>query len=242
MIFLLTPSTVTSVSLKRQKGFPYKINRFGLGLRPILPIGSAIYWRFLFEKSFPRYVVALLPFVVAMLIWPDLAFPISQAPVPMFVMIFLLETRVLSVPTEAARAKLIAPDRAAAVLDLLAVRARAILTDLAAEREIMAGALHLVVEQSRMARVAPLSFVSVQHVTDGVTLLELSEAERAALAARLFDAELDERTLRKVNLAENSFLRSVALDPATVSAHARLAAMARRAPTDAPGHAAPAPA
>jgi hypothetical protein len=42
----------------------------------------------------------------------------------------------------------------------------------------------------------------------------------------LFADGLDERLLQRVNLAQNTFLRSVAFDASAVSAHARLEALA----------------
>ena len=85
-----------------------------------------------------------------------------------------------------------------------------------------------VVEQSALAKVPPLTLISVQ-IDDGTPrILDLTPEERDALASAIFDADLTEQQLHRANLAENEFLRDTLLDAATVSAHARLAAMAGR--------------
>jgi hypothetical protein len=171
-------------------------------------------------------VIALAPFPVAMLIRPDLALPISQAPILMFGIVIWIETSVLSVPTAARRRALIDPDVAARGLDALNARARHLLTRIAARRNITEGRLHLVIEQSAMARVAPLTLVSVQAEAPAPAVHDLDAAEIAMLETELFDADLTEALLHRINLAENTFLRDLPLEARSVSAHARLAAMA----------------
>jgi hypothetical protein len=188
-----------------------------------------------FEHSLPRYVVALLPFPVAMLIWPDLALPISQAPLLMIGFVLFIETSVLSIGSPDRRRARATEAEAARALDLLRVRGREVLTRIAAGRGLTDGTLTLVVEQSAMARLRPLTLVRVR--TDGETPepLDLSPDEIALLRDGLFDEALPETLLHRVNQAENEFLRTVTLDVRGVSAHARLAAMAARAPLTARG-------
>lgn len=200
----------------------------GRGALPI-PRGTvlrAIFWRCLFEVSLLRYLAALVPFPFLIIAQPDMALPLAQAPLLMFALVYLIETSVLAIPSPEKRRKLVDPDAAARGLDLLRVRASAILTRIAAGRGLGKGSLHLVIEQSAMARVTPLTLVSVQ-TAEHAPFLDLSAEERALMAG-LFDEGLDERTLLRINLAEDRFLRDVALEARGVSGHARLAAMAAK--------------
>ena len=223
---LATPNRPTPDSLTRQTTSPLYINRFGLGLRPVLSPDRAIYWRFFLEKSFPRYMAALLPFIIAMLIWPGSALAISQAPVPMFVLIYLVETRVLSIPNDKARKRLMSADGAAEAYDRLRHRADTALTKLGAKRGYQSGSLALGLEQSRMARVPPLTFLSVQLEGADPPLLALTAEEEAELLAALFNDAFGERDVARLNQFENVFFRSFTLDPAGISAHARMKALA----------------
>lgn len=179
--------------------------------------------RLVFEVEFLRYMAALMPFVVATLIWRDYALAIAQAPIPMLILIYLVEARLLRVPP-GQRAALVSEAEADRGLDLLRERARSILTKIAAGRGIEAGHLHLVIEQSEMLRIAPLSLVSVQS-EDGPEILDLSRDERALVHATLFQPPLTERELQKIGLARKIALHDVGLDAREVSAHARLAAL-----------------
>jgi hypothetical protein len=228
MLFLLTPSAVANPGALRGGPPPRQALGRALVLRPRGGPRSAAFWRLLLERSLTRYVIALAPFPAAMLIWPELALPISQAPILMFGVVLYIESNVLSVPTPAKRRTLIDPDAAARGLDLLRARARAILTRVAARRGIERGVLHLVVEQSAMARVAPFTIVSVQLEGADPPVLELDAEEERLLREGLFDADLPERLLQTINLAENRFLRDLPLDARGVSAHARLAALGAR--------------
>ena len=191
----------------------------------ILPRGAGVRdrARLVFEIQPLRYLGALAPFVVAAFVWPHLALPIAQAPLAMLVVIAFVEMRLLRIRRED-RPKLVDPDEAARRLDLLNFRATRLLRRLAASRDMKSGELVLVVEQSELARIAPLTLVSVQ--SREVGFLPLGEDDRAALA-ELFDADLTERDLQTVNLAEDRFLRTATFDAAGVSAHARLAARLR---------------
>lgn len=182
--------------------------------------------RLIFEVEILRYLGALLPFVFAALIWRDQALAIAQAPLLMVFVVYAVEMRVLRVP-KARRAALIDPAEAERGLDLLTVRARAILTRIGAGRGLAQGHLHLVVEQSELHRVPPLTYVSVQS-EEGPEVIALSPDEEALIRATLFQPPLDERRLHLINQSQDEFLRDVGLDLRSISAHARLAAMAAR--------------
>lgn len=226
MIFVLTQPNLANPDALEVRTLPKQI--FGRSVS-VLPKGwpfHRVFWRLFFEHALTRYLIALIPFPVIMLIWPHLALPISQAPILMLIVIYLFETRVLSIPKDK-RAALADDDTIGGVLDQLRVRSRAALTDLATRRGIEGGELHLVVEQSEMARVPPFTYVSVQHDgAEGPVFLSLDAGEQAMLTGRLFDAALTEAMLRTVNFAQSIFLRNTVLDPRTISAHARMAALA----------------
>ncbi|TFL18068.1 hypothetical protein [Jannaschia formosa] len=177
--------------------------------------------RLLIEMQLLRYAAWLAPLVVVALIWRQSALPLSQAPILMIILVGFMELRVLRAPP-AQRAKM-DRDAAARVQDLLRVQGRAALTRIAAGRGMQAGALRLVVEQSPLRLLPPLTFVTVQ-AEDPPRVVDLDEAERAVLAEELFQGALTERALHSANTAEDEFLREVELDARGVSAHARLAA------------------
>ncbi len=225
MLFVLTPSSITNPAALRPVRVPHHVLGRPFGIRPRGGPASAVFWRLLLEQSLTRYVLALAPFPIAMLIWPELALPISQAPVLMFGVVLYIESNVLSVPTPDKRRAMIDRDAAARGLDLLRERGRDILTRVAARRDLAEGTFHLVVEQSAMARVAPFSLVSIQIEGPAPAVLDLDPAEQHLLRENLFAGDLTERLLQRINLADNRFLRGVALDARSVSAHARLAAL-----------------
>jgi hypothetical protein len=109
-------------------------------------------------------------------------------------------------------------------LDLLRERMRAAVTRIAAGRGMASGALTLVIEQSPMAAIPPLTLASLRDETGRV--LALSPAEVAEVRGVL-EGDLDARRLHRMNLADNTMLRAVTVEAAAISAHARLAAMAR---------------
>ena len=109
-------------------------------------------------------------------------------------------------------------------LDLLRSRAVTILTRIAAGRGLGAVRLHLVIEQSDLWRVPPLTYVSVQS-EDGPTVLRLDEREKALIRETLFAAPLTEADLHRINIAQATPLRDIVLEPGRVSAHARMAAL-----------------
>jgi hypothetical protein len=158
--------------------------------------------------------------------FPRYALAIAQAPLPMLIVIYFFESKVLRLSRAGAKALATAAEVERG-MDLLRVRAVAILSKIAAGRGLAEGRLHLVVEQSELWRMPPLTLVSIQSEAGPKSrpeVLRLSEAERGLLAG-LFDAEFSERDMLRINLASNDCLRDVAFDVRGVSAHARLAAL-----------------
>ncbi|MGY6547574.1 MAG: hypothetical protein ACXIU7_00995 [Roseinatronobacter sp.] len=185
--------------------------------------GMGLWARIIFETEVLRYALVLAPFVAAALILPQYAIIIAQAPVLMLVAIHLFESKFMRIPRDK-RPALVSVDDADAGLDLLRQRARAILSRIAAGRGLSSGRLHLVIEQSELMRVAPLTYVSVQ-AEDGPELLALDPTEREMIAQTLFAAPLTERALQRISLARKIELHDLTFEPATVSAHARMAAL-----------------
>ncbi|NBB99154.1 MAG: hypothetical protein GVY34_13475 [Alphaproteobacteria bacterium] len=220
-MFLVTKSTVANRGALHIRQVPRKF----MGRTALWPRGGklSLWARLVFEVEFLRYMAALMPFVVATLIWREYALAIAQAPIPMLILIYLVEARLLRLPP-GQRGGLVSEAEAERGLDLLRSRARTILTKIAAGRGIEAGRLHLVIEQSEMLRIAPLSLVSVQS-EDGPEILDLTRDERALVEETLFQPPLTEDALQKISLARKIAVHDVGLDAREVSAHARLAAM-----------------
>ncbi len=221
-MFLVSPATVLNSSALETRQIPRRF--FGrVTLVPIRGAGPGLTLRMVFEVELLRYLGALLPFVGAALVWRESALAIAQAPLIMFLVVYGVETRFLRLtPTQ--RETLLEPGEAERGLDLLRVRAVSILTRIAAGRGLMRGQLHLVVEQSDLARIVPLTFVSVQS-EDGPELLRLTTEEETLIRDTLFQPPLTERALHRINLAEDEQVRDMALDLRAISAHARLSAM-----------------
>jgi hypothetical protein len=220
-MFLISRDTVANPGALHMKRVPRKF----MGRTALWPRGGTLgLWaRLVFEVEFLRYIIALMPFVVATLIWQEYALAIAQAPIPMLILIYLVEARLLRVPP-AKRRELVSEAEADRGMDLLRTRARDILTRIAAGRGIEAGRLHLVIEQSEMLRIPPLSLVSVQS-EEGPAILNLSADERALVQDTLFQPPLTERDLQKIALARKIELHDLGLEAGQISAHARLAAM-----------------
>ena len=221
-MFIVCRDTILNRGILDTSSLP---RRF-LGRVMVLPRREAspgVWLRLIAEMQLLRYVVALVPFVVAMFIWPDLAFPLAQAPLAMLIVIAFVEIKLLRL-SDAARTALMDEAEADRIHDSLTFRARALLRDIAAPRGLDSGALLLVVEQSDLARVPPLTLVSVQAESPRPHLLDLSLAERQAISAGLFSGPLTEAALHRANLRRNQFLRSMRFEARAVSAHARLAA------------------
>jgi len=221
MMLIVTPDPVRNPEALKVRQLPRRFfKRVTLIPRGRVSVGLAL--RIMAEFQVLRYMLPLLPVVAIGLIWTNTALALSQAPLLMFLLIWWVEMRLLRVPAGRRRA-LIDPDAAARGLDLLEVRGRAVLARVAATRGMRVGQLHLVVEQSELGRLPPLTYVSVQS-EDGPEVVALDPSERAQIAAALFQPPLDERLLHRINQAEDVFLRDVVLDARQVSAHARLAA------------------
>ncbi len=225
-MFIVSPATVWNDAALRTRQVPRRI--FGrVALIPRSGASAGLLLRMLLEVQLLRYLLPLLPILAIGFAWPDTAFALSNAPLLMLLMIWLVEMRLLRIPPRS-RAALIDPANAERGLDLLRVRAVDVLTRIAAGRGLMAGQLHLVVEQSELARIAPLTYVSVQtgEGPDGrPAVLNLSPDEEKLIRQTLFQPPLDERRLQLINLSQDQCLRDIALDLRNVSAHVRLSAM-----------------
>ena len=225
-MFILAPETLWNPGILETRGLPKRI--FGRVMPlPRRGIGRGDLARLIFEIQPLRYGLALAPFAVAMLIWPHLALPIAQAPLVMILVLAIVEMRLLRLrPGE--RTAQVGEDEAARRLDLLAFRARACLRRIAAARGIADGDLRLVIEQSELARIAPLTLVSVQAPRPAPHLLDLDAETRRILEDGLFDADLTEGDLQAVNQRDATFLREVRIEARSVSGHARMAAWIER--------------
>lgn len=230
-VFVLSPEVVWNPSILKFPTAPRKILQRGL----VLPRekGWGLKLRTILESQLIRYFVTLIPFVVAGLTWPQLALPLGSAPILMLVAIGIVELRLLRIPRHK-REAVTTEAEAARALDTLNFRGRRLLTELAARRDIETGILYLVVEQSDLARIPPLTLVSLQLDEGKSRLVSLNHAERAVIHEGLFDADFTEHDLYLANQREGTFLRSVAFEARGVSAHARLAAFLDKTP-DAPG-------
>ena len=181
--------------------------------------------RLIFEIELLRYLVALTPFAAAALIWRDNALAIAQAPLLMILVVYGVEMRFLRL-SPAARRSLMSPAERDRGLDALTARGRQLLTRIAAGRKLSQGRLHLVVEQSDMARVAPLTLVSVQWEGDGTpAILDLDAEERRRLREVLFAPPLTEAAMHRVTLAGAETVHVVTQDLRAIPAHARMAAL-----------------
>lgn len=220
-MLIVTDATLVNRGVLETRSLPKKF----LGRVMLVPRGAGIgaWGRLVVEMQGLRYLVLLLPFVIAPLLFPRLAVPVMQAPALMLMLVGIVELRILRLP-RAARARVVTADEAARRLDTLAFRARACLRRIAARHGMEEGTLRLVVEQSELARIPPLTLVSVQSDRPGPRVLALDAEDRAGLAAGLFDADLTERDLLAVNHREAVYVRDIAQEARAVSAHARLAA------------------
>lgn len=227
MIFVVTPDTVVGRRTLETSYVPRKLLSLGAMVYPRGRWFSKLFWRIVFEKSLTRYVIALLPFPLMMLARPDWALALSQAPLAMFGFVLIVETYVLTVSDRDKRRALATEVEIARVADLLQLRARQVLARVAAARGMTRGELHLMIEQSGLVRVPQLTFASVQIGGESPGFLRLSTEEQAELRDTLFDADLTEEGLQRASLAQNKLDWSLSFDPSAVSAHERLAAMAR---------------
>jgi hypothetical protein len=220
-MLIVTNATLLNPGILDTSSLPKKF----LGHVLVLPRGAGlgVWLRMVLEIQILRYLVTLLPFIAAPLMAPKLAVPVMQAPVLMLILIALVELKLLRL-SKSARARSMTDDDAARRLDTLTFRARACLRAIAANHQMADGDLRLVIEQSELARVAPLTLVSVQIETPNPHLPPLDARDRAILTAGLFDADLTERDLLAVNHKADLYMRDIAQPARAVSAHARLAA------------------
>jgi hypothetical protein len=228
-MFLVTPDTVLNPGALAMKQAPRRF--FGRAvLWPRRGAGAATTFRMLAELQALRYTLPLLPLLVIGFTWTQTALPLAQAPILMVLLIGLVEMRLLRL-SPAARARLATPDEAARILDLLQAQGRPIVTRIAAGRDLAPGRLQIVVEQSELARIAPLTYVSVQHDPDDgrPSILALTDPEKTLIRSALFGGDLTEQALYRANFSQGQTLRLVSLDTTAVSAHARLAALMARA-------------
>jgi hypothetical protein len=227
-MFLVTPDTVRNRGALATRQVPRRF--FGrVTLWPRRGAGPAVRLRMLAEVQALRYTLPLLPLLAIGFTWTEVALPLAQAPVLMVLMIGAVEMRLLRLSPRA-RAALLTEAEAARVHDHLSARGRGILTRIAAGRDLAPGRLHLVVEQSALARLAPLTFVSVQHEPDEgrPCLLTLTLQEEEMIRGTLFAEGPGEATLWRANARTEGMLRMVTIDTAAVSAHARLTAFMAR--------------
>lgn len=220
-MLIVTHATIANRGVLETRSLP---KRF-FGRVQLFPRGAGIglWLRLLAEIQILRYLAALMPFMAVALMSRDLALPVSQAPLAMLVVIAGVELKVLRL-SRAARLRGVDADEAARRLDALAFRARACLRRIAARHGLTEAELHLVVEQSELARLPPLTLVSVQIATPAPHLLSLDEQDRGVLHDGLFDASLTERDLLSVNHRDDLYVRDIRQEARAVSAHARLAA------------------
>jgi hypothetical protein len=225
-MFIVSPLTVLNPAAVEIRHVPRAFLQRSL-LIPARGAGLPLILRMVFEVEMLRYLGALLPFILTALIWRDKALAVAQAPVLMFLAVYAVEMRFLRLPP-AARKTFLQPGEADRALDLFRARAVTILTRIAAGRGLTTGILHLVVEQSDLYRIAPLTLVSVQS-EDGPDLLRLDPTEEALIRDTLFQPPLTERAMHRVTLAQDTQIHDMTFDPRSVSAHARLAAWMAKA-------------
>ncbi|TGD66232.1 hypothetical protein EYC08_04940 [Tabrizicola sp. WMC-M-20] len=225
-MFIITPKTIKNRAALEFRQIP---RRF-LGRSFVWPRGAG--WRMkarvVFEIELLRYLTALAPFAGMALIWRDSALAIAQAPALMALVLYAVEMRFLRL-TPAARATLLDDATRDRLADLLAFRARGLLTRIGAGRRLTGGALFLVVEQSELARVAPLTFVTVQ--SEGAEgggrpeIIDLTEAEQTLIRDTLFAPPLTEAAMQKLTLVRKDTVSVTRLEMRGIPAHDRMAAL-----------------
>ncbi|MGS4946260.1 hypothetical protein ACVDG3_12330 [Meridianimarinicoccus sp. RP-17] len=220
-MLIVTHDTLANPGILDTRSLPKKF------LGRVMPVprgaGAGLWLRLAVEIQPLRYTAELLPFIVAPLMVRDLATQVMQAPALMVITVAVVELKLLRL-SAAARSRAVGADEAARRLDTLAFRARACLRRIAARHDMAEGELRLVVEQSELARIAPLTLVSVQADHPKPRVLPLDADDRAVLAEGLFDADFTERDLLAVNHSDSTYLRDITQQARAVSAHARLAA------------------
>ena len=78
MIIIASPGHVANPGVLEISSAPRRFLGRGFGVVPKGTVLRPGFWRLVIEFQLLRYLTALVPFPIAMLIWPDLALPISQ--------------------------------------------------------------------------------------------------------------------------------------------------------------------
>lgn len=230
-MFIITPKTIRNHAALEVRQIP---RRF-LGRIFVWPRAGS--WRLkarvIFEIELLRYLVALAPFAIMALVWRSSALAIAQAPALMVLVIYGFEMRYLRL-TPAARSRLLSDAERDRLSDLLAVRARAILTRIGAARRMMTGQLHLVIEQSELARVPPLTIVTIQADQTipgqkGAEIIDLSDKEMAFIQETLFAQPLTEASMQSLTLSSKDTVSVTSLELRSIPAHDRMAVLTRLA-------------
>jgi hypothetical protein len=227
-MLILTNATLWNPGVLETRSLPKKF----LGRVVVAPLTKSfrVWARLLVEMQVLRFSVTLLPFALSPILVADLAVPVMQAPALMVMLVVLVELKVLRL-TASERAAQVDPDEAARRLDTLSFRARTCLRRIAARHDLREGSLRLVVEQSELARVPPLTLVSVQSDTPRPNVLSLDREDRDLLSSGLFDSTFTERDLLAVNHRDSRYIREITQEARAVSAHARLAALLEKGAT-----------
>lgn len=221
-MLIITPQTISTRAALEFRQTPRKF----LGRSFVWPRGRGrwrLKARLIFEIEVLRYLVALAPFAGLALVWRESALAIAQAPALMALVIYGVEMRFLRL-SAGARAQLLDPAERDRLSDLLNARARQILTRIGAGRRLTAGSLLLVVEQSELARVAPLTFVTVQS-EDGPEIVDLTAEEMALVETTLFAPPLTEEAMQRLLQARKEMVTAVTLEMRSIPAHDRMMAL-----------------
>jgi hypothetical protein len=131
-VFILTPETIWNPHVLEMRQVPRRV--FGrVMIFPRRDAGTGLWLRLIFEMEVLRYLLALVPFLLAAVMYPRYAGAIAQAPLPMLIVIYFFEVKVLRLPPAGAKA-LASEAEVERGLDLLRVRAVAVLSRIAAGR------------------------------------------------------------------------------------------------------------
>lgn len=219
-MFILSRDTLLNPGVLETRSLPKKI----FGRVQIFPRGASVrtWLRLTLEIQLLRYLLALLPFIAMIAFSRNMALGVTQAPLAMILVIGIIELKVLRL-SDRARERLMSEDEAARIVDAFSFHAKSILREVAARRGVTAGELLLFVEQSELARLSPLTLVSIQSADPSPHVMSLNSEDRT-LVSELFNAEVSERDLHRANLRLDTMLREVRIEASGVSAHARLAA------------------
>ncbi|AHM04607.1 hypothetical protein roselon_02271 [Roseibacterium elongatum DSM 19469] len=226
-MLVVTQDTIRNAGVLETRSLPKKFfGRVALIPRQARP---GLWARLLVEMQLLRYLAALIPFVFLAFSSSRMALPVTQAPLAMVLLIGFVEMKVLRL-SDKGRARLMSEDEAARRLDTLAFRAKAVLRKIAAYRDVAEGELALVIEQSELARVTPLTLVSIQSARPQPHVLDLGPEERELIETELFGPDLTEKMVHHANLRDGQMIREVRIEARGISAHTRLAAwMEKRA-------------